>query len=1053
MNKFVTYNSSAGSGKTYTLVKEYLKIALSTNNERAYKNTLALTFTNKAASEMKERVVLALQAFSGLIPLEGTPKLLLEDLIQPESDGGIDIPKEELIERSKKVLRSILHNYNDFGISTIDKFTHKVIRTFAHDLHLPLNFDIEIDETEALSKSIDLLIAEVGVNKKLTTLLVDYTKSKANDESSWHIEKELFTFSRNLLKDDGEIYLEKLRSLTIHDFDKIKKQLITKTKAFEQKVMEIGRQAIQTIKDRGIEEPSFSSSFFPNYWKDLISLKKFSPTATTTKIINGEKNWYAAKVDSSQKELIDAYQNEFIALYNESRSFIDEFLGNYKVDQLLLKNLYNLAVLNEIEKTVIEFKKEHNVLNIADFNKRISQIVESEPIPFIYERVGEKYNHYLIDEFQDTSVIQWHNLIPLIDNSLASGHFNMVVGDAKQSIYRFRGGEVEQIIQLPKIYKNKSNPLFIERQETLQRNYKNKTLNTNYRSKAEIVSFNNEFFKSISTHLPENYQELYRNLQQEYLPNKTGGGVSIEFFETENKEPLSVLNLEKTKELIQQNLNDDYQLNDIAILTRNNKDGAAIASYLIENGINVISSESLLLINSKEVQCMVDLFGYISKPSDKNYQLKVLNYLIDNRFTEDSLFDVFSQYPKSTLFYYLKEKGLNIVAQQVNNLSLYELAEYIIKQFKLDKSVNGYIQFFLDKIYEYTIRNDNSIINFMEWWEAKSHKFSIVVPDGVKAVTVMSIHKSKGLEFPVVIYPFAISSVRLNEQFFWTDNIEVEGLKSAVLPINREILETQFKATYQDELDKSVLDLMNILYVAFTRAQDRLYMLSEVKFKSGKRVKSKRGSVSDYLYDFCEDKSGNKVKEHHFSFGLFSKNEETKKEEKIDEKFDSVVYNDWREKIKISYQAPEVWEVDNPQKIGEYGTLIHKILSEIWHLEDVEAVLDSFLLKGIVNETEIPAIKKQLTAIFNLKEIQYLFTDFDDVKNEANILTTAGETYQPDRVIIKDGKTIIVDYKTGEQQSTHIKQIKNYKARLTEMGYTHIESYLLYINKVQLVQV
>ena len=269
MNNFVTYNSSAGSGKTYTLVKEYLKIALETKSPNQYKHILAVTFTNKAAAEMKERVIEALKALSSDEPLEGTPKFLQLDLLLPKTKGGLGIDANEINLRSKNVLKSILHNYNDFGVSTIDKFTHKIIRTFAHDLQLPLNFDIELDDREVLGAAIDMLIAEVGTNEKLTKLLLEYTSKKAEEEESWHIERDLYEFSRNLLKEDGELYLEKIRQLSIKDFDEIKVQLFAQTKQFEATVKQWGKDGLEFIEKKGVEHSSFSRSFFANYWKDL----------------------------------------------------------------------------------------------------------------------------------------------------------------------------------------------------------------------------------------------------------------------------------------------------------------------------------------------------------------------------------------------------------------------------------------------------------------------------------------------------------------------------------------------------------------------------------------------------------------------------------------------------------------------------------------------------------------------------------------------------------------------------------------------------------------
>ncbi|PCJ27381.1 MAG: hypothetical protein COA97_03685 [Flavobacteriales bacterium] len=1046
MNNFVTYNSSAGSGKTYTLVKEYLKIALETTNPNQYKHILAVTFTNKAASEMKERIIDALKALSSDEELIGTPKFLLDDLVKPTTEEGLGINANEISARSKRVLKSILHSYNDFGVSTIDKFTHRIIRTFAHDLQLPLNFDIELDDREVLGAAIDLLIAEVGTNEKLTKLLLEYTSKKAEAEENWHIERDLFEFSKNLLKDDGELYLENIRKLSIKDFDKIKTQLYQQTKEFEAEVKQLGEDGLDFIKSKGIEVSSFSRSFFVNYWKDLATLKKFEPTATTTKIINGEQNWYAAKVDDAQKQLIDTHQNEFISQYNESRTYLDKFEGDYQVNKLIIKNLYNLAVLNEIEKTVLEFKKDNNVLSISDFNKRIAKIVESEPIPFIYERLGEKYNHYLIDEFQDTSIIQWHNLIPLIDNSLGNGKFNMVVGDAKQAIYRWRGGEVEQIINLPKIYNHKNNPLLLEREAALDRNFSEKILSTNYRSKAEIVQFNNDFFQSVAGNLSEKYQKLYKGLAQEYDAKNIGGGVSVEFLEESDNKLYRVSVLKNIFNIIEEARAANYLLSDVAILTRSNNDGSEIASFLLENNINVISSESLLLNNSDEVTFLLSLFRYLSYPNDKHHQVQLLNYL--TKHYNDDLFEVFETNKESTVISYLNSKGIHIDTKKIANYSLYELAEYLVVTFGFDTKVDVYIQFLLDKIHEYASRNDNSVINFIEWWESKADKFSIVIPEGINAIRVMSIHKSKGLEFPVVIFPFATSAVKASEKFFWTNDTNIEGLTSVIIPISESLTKTRFVSVYEDEMDKSRLDLVNVLYVALTRPKDRLYIISRMRKKP-----SKHGSTADYLYDFCESKPDRKVADNHFRFGLFTDNTNKEIKENNDILFESVNYNNWRGKIQISYQAPKVWDVENPEAIGGYGTLIHNILSQIKTEKDIESALISAVRKGLITEAELPIIKTEIQNIFKIEGVAELFLEEDKIINEASILSKNGESLIPDRVVIKNNSVIIVDYKTGKEEKKHFKQLEEYKIVLSEMGYTNIESYLLYTSEGKLVRV
>jgi len=505
MSNFAVYNSSAGSGKTFTLVKEYLKIALKTNKSDTYKHILAITFTNKAASEMKERILSALKFISGNEVLKDTPKYLLEALKNPIDKGGLGLDEKIIKERCQKVLKSILHHYNDFGVSTIDKFTHKIIRTFAHDLHLPLNFEVEIDQNELLKKVIDQLIDKVGKDEKLTKLLVEYANNKADDEKNWNIEKDLFDFTSKITNENNRHYIKKIRDLTLDDFEHIKSYIFQFNKTFEQEMIEIGTKTLQFLNENNIEIKSFSNSFYPTYFNNLSKKNIKSPNDTLKGIIAGEKNWYSKTTESTQKQLIDAHKNQLIDFYDEVEKLKDEKYSQYKLNQLIYQNLYNLGIVNEIENTIFEFKKENNVLSIADFNTRISGIVSSEPVPFIYERLGEKYQHFLIDEFQDTSIIQWHNLLPLLENSLANGNFNMIVGDAKQAIYRFRGGEVEQIIRLPQVFKHQNNPILLEREKSLQRNFKPEILSENFRSKAEIVNFNNQFFNKISTKLNEDY--------------------------------------------------------------------------------------------------------------------------------------------------------------------------------------------------------------------------------------------------------------------------------------------------------------------------------------------------------------------------------------------------------------------------------------------------------------------------------------------------------------------------------------------------------------------
>lgn len=1013
---------------------------------------------------MKERVISALQALSGKKPLEGTPKHLLVELMKPLNDGGLALSEQEIKLRSGAVLSSILHNYNDFGISTIDKFTTKIIRTFALDLKLPLNFGIEINEDEVLKNAIDMLIAEVGKNEKITKLLLDYSKQKADDEKSWNIESDLIKFAKNLIKDGGESHLEKIRDLSIDDFEKIKTDLIVEINAFEKKVKELGANSINELTKIGLEKDCFFKGYFFTYFENIKSFKISEPNDTLIKTINGEHPWYSKSTAKHKKELVDANINLLEELFNKIQSLFEKEKGSYVLKTLLLKNIYQIAVINEIEKTILEFKADNNILNLSDFNKQIAKIILTESIPFIYERLGEKYQHYLIDEFQDTSTIQWQNIIPLIENSLANGHYNMIVGDAKQAIYRFRGGEVEQIIKLPYVYNHKNNQLLLEREATLVRNHKNEDLNDNYRSKAEVVDFNNKFFNSISSNLSEKFNPIYANLNQGFKPENTGGGVAISFLDPDDDEITFI----EIKKIIDTSLNDGYQLSDIAILTRSNNRASEVASFLLENNIQVISSESLLLNNSNEVKFLLSLFNYIATPKDPAHHLYAINYLIHTRFVGEQNVDFIQYKDQDYLADFLASHQLSLEVSNATTFSLYELTEHFIQHFGLDKEINIFVQFFLDKIHEYASKKDNSIVNFIEWWDSKSSKFSVIIPEGINAVQVMTIHKSKGLEFPVVIFPFASTTGKdKNEDYLWTEEPIIKGLDASIINLNASLLDTVLKDEYENEKAKSILDTINLLYVVLTRPKDRMYVLSEVD------KPNKEGNYKNYFFEYCLTQPDAAVNDTKFRFGLFLPKiaeKETREDEQgssnhlpplgragvgitSNEVLTEISYNPWRNKIDISYQAPKFWDVENPETSADYGNLIHQLLSEIKQLSDLESTIDRFINRGLFDENNKSSILAELHELIKLPKVESFFTAFDELKTETTILLPSGESYQPDRVVIKNNTTIIVDYKTGKKEKKHYQQLENYKILLAEMGYTNIESYLLYIKDKELVLV
>ena len=508
---FTIYKSSAGSGKTFTLVKEYLALALNdaAKPPQSYKHILAVTFTNKAAAEMKERIIKALKelAEDDYSTISSGTRTMLAALKEHKKLNAVKKVDDVTIRmRSKNILTAILHNYSDFAIGTIDSFVQKVVRTFAFDLKIPMSFDIEMDDDKLLTQAIDLLLAQIGNDEKLTKALIEFTESKTDEEKSWHIENDLKLFAKNLLTEEGSVYIDKLKNLTIDDFFGIKDSLTIELKKFEIFINSCGNEGLEIIKRGGVEHEKFAggANGIGKYFTYLFEIRidKLTPTATVQKNIDSE-NWYSGKASKDDKASIDAIAGALKNIFTKATEYVEKYKSEYIVFSLINKNIYSLAVLNEIEKLLNEYKAENNILHISEFNKMIAKIVMNEPIPFIYERLGEKYNNYLIDEFQDTSVLQFQNLLPLIDNSLATGHFTMLVGDGKQAIYRWRGGEVEQFAMLPEIFKHNNNELVLERQKALIRNHNPEVLKNNFRSKREVIEFNNSLFRFLGNTLNE----------------------------------------------------------------------------------------------------------------------------------------------------------------------------------------------------------------------------------------------------------------------------------------------------------------------------------------------------------------------------------------------------------------------------------------------------------------------------------------------------------------------------------------------------------------------
>ena len=1036
---FTIYNASAGSGKTYTLVKEYLKILFKSNHPEPFKHILAITFTNKAVAEMKARIIDTLKTFADETVLKSN------DTMFESISNELEIEPLKLHRKAKSLLNSILHNYAAFDISTIDGFTHKLIRTFAHDLRLPLNFEVELDQDALLNEAVDSLIAKAGNDDTLTKILVDFAIEKADDDKSWDIAFDFNKIAKLLVNENDMPYVNSLEEKTLNDFKLLKSQLKKEISELENSIVDNAITILELIEESGLEFKDFSSSFLPKHFEKLANRNFTVSFGTKWQEDIETKTLYPKRVTDTIAAIIEQIQPKLAASFNATKQafFYLKFLKAF------YKNVTPLSVLKVINNELQLLKEEQNKMLISEFNSIISNEIAEQPTPFIYERLGEKFKHYFIDEFQDTSVMQWENLIPLLDNSLSAANGStMLVGDAKQAIYRWRGGKAEQFIDL---FNKKSKPFQVEQDV--------KNLEENYRSSKTIVDFNNEFFKFLSYQVFNNkdYSALYENAHQNITKNHEGY-VSLSFLDIEKDDDRDEIFTESVFNTINHCLKKGFDLQDICVLVRKKKEGVAIADYLSQNNIPIISSETLLINNSPEVAFINNVLQLLIQPKNNEVKIKVLNYLTVLFNIEDK-HDFFSKYINLSAEKLLKSLDTFNVYIDINTLlqlPLYELAETIVRGFNLVKQSNAYIQFYLDVVLDFSQKKGSDISTFLEYFDKKKDSLSIISPQGQNAVQIMTIHKSKGLEFPVVIFPYADLDIYRElepKEWFSLDKKQFNGFSHTLLNYNKDFENygDEGLRIYNKHQSEQELDNINLLYVALTRAIEQIHIISTKNISSKGITNPKK--YSDLLINYLQYKDIWDDTKVNYSFG----NPEKTSKDSIDEnnmqfqqEFISTAKEDHN--IKVITKSGLLWDTYQ-QKAIEKGNLIHNIMAQIKTSDDVNFVIDDFLKSSIINTEQAKAVGKIIKNLLVHPKLQDYYTSNYTIYNERDIISKDGIILRPDRIVINSkNEAVIIDYKTGEQDKKHEQQLQSYQDVLEAMKISIKKKILVYINDDILVK-
>ncbi|MCP5045524.1 MAG: UvrD-helicase domain-containing protein, partial [bacterium] len=769
-----------------------------------------------------------------------------------------------------------------------------------------------------------------------------------------------------------------------------------------------------------------------------------------------DEAWITSKAKEELKSRVESLLASGLARIHGE--IIELYETNFKLAltaHYMMENIFLAAIVSEIKQLIEEYKARNNVVPISEFNVKVYEIVKYSPVPFIYAILGEKYQHYLIDEFQDTSRMQWENLFPLIDNALAYEYFNLAVGDGKQSIYRWRGGDVE--IMVNEIEQGLMG-------EHLDLQY----LEENYRSRDNIVQFNNDFFENICNFYKQENPLLggiYRDIMQFHTGLK-GGFVSLRFIpESSRKDEADPMVFDMVNGTVTDCLeNLGYKLNDIAVLVRTKNEGRKIAENLLEQGHPVVSPDSLILSRVPLVRFLVDVLAYLNNPADKMVRSSIIFYLsmnqaekgmnpeeVGNLFIEGEMEESLLL-PEIRKFFSLRDFLIR--------MPVYEVMEEVIRIFRLQDSLDfktgGYLQAFLDIVSNYSTENNVDFSSFLDWWESNEEDFALEVPENVDAIKIMTIHKAKGLEFPVVIVPYADWKHSVDRQLWLRPDGETFKLDPPLeipMPVKtrKRLDETLFAGELAEEKKKVVVDNINMLYVAFTRAVDHLYIISQ---KQKERVTGGDDSNNDYsnyelLRDFAVPWMGEGVdlEESYWLGERLEKPEVQKKTREIHyEPAKGLISTQWYKKITIRRKATEFWRFDGGylREEQKWGILVHDTLSRVRTMADVPVVVSNIMNSGEIEVDEREMLIRKIDEIFEIEQVRSWFDPGNEVFTESPIITDEG-VIRPDRVTVSGDVVTIVDFKTGKKQKTHDKQLLTYMNALMAMGYDKVEAFLLYL--------
>jgi ATP-dependent helicase/nuclease subunit A len=1056
-------SASAGSGKTYRLTATYLMLLF--RSRFNYRRILAVTFTNKATAEMKSRILYHLDRLAS-----GKDSGYLDEL---EKSTGRD--EKWIREEAGLILGSILHDYTGFSVMTIDSFFQKVLRSFTREAGLHSGFNIALDHNIILSSAIDEMIASSPSDKRFMRWLTSYSLANIENEKSWNIKDGIARLAEELFREQYKILSESERK-NLEDKDFLNtyinevRSVIT---GFESALLAYGKAAQDIFYSYDLDDDMFfqKSRGVPGFIRSLSSGNVAKPNNFVKAVMEEPPKWSSKKMD---QKLEAALKGGLEKVVMEAIGYLDKNITDYNTAKAIMANIYALGILSDVLHHVHLITNAENTFLLSDAGDVLNLITRSGQSPFIYEKIGTRYDNFLIDEFQDTSRIQWNNFIHLVDNSMAEGNDNLVVGDVKQSIYRWRnsdwrilGLELEEHIDNKRFFKE---PLSI-----------------NWRSRSNIIRFNNKLFTIIPRQLDESlidlsypitFRDLYAEAAQTDPGEKPGGYVRIEFVKDDEEKPWKEAVVEKLPQLIESVQDRGYGPSDIGIIVRDGKEGSMVLRSMIDYGnncpngkkvkynYNIVSNDSLLLSNSPVINFIISVLALVQNPEDRISRAVMLRFFLivtGYEEAEDVLID--NESLDETTRNYFPE-NYEVFLDSLSQFSLFEIVEHVIGFFDLGSN-RGNIAFlntFQDHILNFTGSGTPDTGTFLEWWKTSGKGKSVVLPDNEEAMRVLTIHKSKGLEFKVVILPFVSWTMDhpfFSQPFLWIRPEVAPFNKLGIIPVKygKSLEETIFRNEYSKEKYSVYLDNINLLYVAFTRARDALFGFAPAPGLKDNSIANVLYNAVSYNEEDADDSIFRLNDYYNSDRGVieygempFGRTEKVKMVDDFKASY-SVSYDTGSLRLKLHGENYFSTEGEEVRKKINYGKLMHTVFEGINRYEDIGPAIRKLVIEGVLPEDESHEIEDRVRELVSDPVISGWFAPDNEVMTEAAILLSTGTTRRPDRVVFRDGKTTVVDFKFGEEHENHKEQVRHYCLLLGDMGYSNIEGFIWYVDRNKTVRV